>query len=301
MKLSDARFATTLALLIFAALLWPATVFAADPSVKLDLVVPPETMKADTTSGEMSGDTLKEITNEAAERIRKRLKAAEIKHWDVVTSGPNQIRVNVYSSYSRGQLASMLVPAGAMSIRPTIPVGDRWTELLSNLPEGVELRQPGDSMKAEAAFLWSRSRRTLESAIESVALPGLEVATYPYKGGWRTVAMGSPVATHRSVQSISIERGGSGDAYIRLNLDAAAAPEQSARRGVGSQWAMVLDGEIVRLWRESGQRLDTSINIRPPSHLNSRDAKARWAQQVAGRLAAHIPVPLVEVEDVDED
>ncbi|MGM0555187.1 MAG: hypothetical protein ACQEVA_02310 [Myxococcota bacterium] len=301
MSLPKSPSATFIGALLLLAFLWPVSAAAGDPSVTLELVVPPEKAEASVEGENFPDDTLKEITTEAAERIRKRLRAAEIKHWDVVTSGRNQIRISVYSPFARGRLASILVPAGEMSIHPVLYVGDKWTEQLSRLPEGVELRQPDDSMRAEAAFLWSRSRRTLNKAIAAVPLPGVEVNVYPYEGGWRTVAMGSSVATHRSIQSVSIEHGNSGDSYVRLNLDAAGAPEESTRYGSGSQWALVLDGEIVRSWHATGETLETTINLRPPRHLGSKDAQSFWSQQVAGRLAAHIPVPLVEVEDFGQD
>lgn len=299
MSLIASRRATFLGVLLCVAFLWPASADAVDPAVTLELVVPPDAVASPDAEG--SPDTLKEIASEASERIRKRMRATEIKHWDVVTEGRNQIRVSVYSPYSRGRLASILVPAGEMSIRPMLAVGDKWTELLGRLPEGVELRQPEDSMRADAAFLWSRSRRTLNKAIEAAPLPGLTVGAYPYKSGWRTVALGEAVATHRSVQSASIERSGSGDSYVRLHLDGAGAPESSARQGDGSSWALMLDGEIVRTWQESSETLDPSINIRPPRHLTSKQARAAWSQTVAGRLAAHIPVRLVEVEAIDQN
>jgi hypothetical protein len=301
MSFPKSRSAILLGALFTLAVLWPLSAAAGDASVSLELVVPPEKVESGVEGESFPDDTLKEITTEAAKRIRKRLRAAELKHWDVVTSGRNQIRVNVYSEYDKRRLASILVPAGEMSIRPVLLVGDAWTDQLGKLPEGVELRQPEESMRAEAAFLWSRSRRTLDQAIKAAPLPGVDVGVYPYKGGWRTMAMGAPVATHRSVQAVSIEYGSSGDAYVRLNLDAAGAPEKSKRYGSGAQWALVLDGEIVRSWRATGETLETAINLRPPRHLGSKTAQAFWSQQVAGRLGAHIPVPLVEVQDIDQD
>jgi hypothetical protein len=291
------------AILIGALLLafaWPSATDAADPSATLNLVIPPEKANAGEADAAFSADTLEEMTREAAERLRKRIRAAEIKHWDVVTPGRNLIRVSVYSPYSRDRLASILVPDGAMSIRPVLAVGDEWTDRAEKIPEGVELRQPDESMQAEDAFLWSRSRRSLSSAVEAIPLPGVTVHVYPFEGGWRTVAMGAPVATHSSVRSASIERGNGGDVYVRLHLDAAGAAEQSNRSsGAGSAWAIVLDGEVVRVWREAGTTLDTAISLRPPRHLGSKELGFVWAQQVAGRLAAHIPVPLVEVDELD--
>ena len=283
------------------ALAWPMTAAAGGDEVSLTLTIPPEKVDSEQAEEAFSADTLEEITSEAADRIRKRMRAAEIKHWDVVTSGRNRIRINVYSRYSRARLASILVPSGEMAIRPVLSVGGEWTERISKVPEGVELRQPEESMRADAAFLWSRSRRALRKVVQDVPLPGVDVEVYPYKGGWRTVALGTPVATHKSVRSASIERGGGGEAYIRLQLDATAAPERTNRHSVGSRWALVLDGEVVRVWQEASDTLDTAINLRPPRHLGSKESKLIWSQQVAGRLAAYIPVPLVEVEDVDQD
>lgn len=297
-KSLSAALIATVALMAFA---WPLSAAADDKGVTLELVIPPEKVDTEEAEQGFAADTLAEITTEAAERIRQRMRAAEIKHWDVVTSGRNHIRVSVYGRYSRGRLASILVPTGDMSIRPVLSVGDEWTERIARVPDGVELRQPDESMRADAAFLWSRSRRVLREVVQDVPLPGVDVDVYPYKGGWRTVALGTVVATHKSVRKASIERGGGGDAYVRLQLDATSAPERTNRHSVGSRWALVLDGEVVRVWQEASDTLDTAINLRPPSHLGSKEARLIWSQQVAGRLAAYIPVPLVEVEDVDQD
>ena len=300
--MTGSRISTIIGLLVFglACVFAPSEAIADEDGAVLTLVVPPDAVDVVEGNEAFHADTLSNIAEEAAKRVRKRLDAAKVKHWDVVVDG-NRIRVSVYSSFSRQRLASILVPDGKMTIRPVLSAGDRWLSKTGSLPEGVRLEQPGNSMRADDAYLWATSRRQLSRVLEDHPLPGLELAMYPSKNGWRSVAMGAPVADEESVQRADFVHSSTGGYYVRVHLNAASAPEKSNRYGGESRWAMLLDGEIVRVWRISGAQLDTTLHLSPPTHLSSKAARKMWCQQVAGRLAAQIPVPLVEVDNVDED
>lgn len=247
-------------------------------------------------------EKLNKITQLAAQRLRTRLKAARIKDVAVTTGTARTIVVRARGSVSRELLAGIVVPQGDFALRPVLEVGQRWLGVLDHLPEGVSLRQDSASLDQADAFLWSKSPRPLQAAIRATAPHlnlGDDVALLPYPsaGGWRTLALGAPVATHADLQSASIRQGQAGDHFVQLGFShdlSAGYAAPGTVPGTAQRWALVLDGEVVAVLVHSPDSLKSALSVAPPAQLASRDAQLQWAQQVAGRLAAYMPIQLVE-------
>ncbi|QDG53119.1 hypothetical protein FIV42_20950 [Persicimonas caeni] len=239
---------------------------------------------------------LQEITKEAARRVRKRLKTARIKNFDVETEAPRTVRVSAGGGVSHSLLAGIVAPQGRFALRPVEPVGERWTKISTKLPAGVEVRQKKGSLEAEDAYLWSRSRAKLAKAIAQVDAGAYEIETYPAGGGWRTLALAAPVATHKDVAGASIRMGKTGDVYVRLTFRHKVSAAHLAAR-THRTFAVVLDEEVVATFQRIDTSFGSSLTVTAPEHLQSDRARKLWAQQVAGRLAAYMTVPLIEVND----
>lgn len=248
--------------------------------------VPPPT---DEATGE---EVHREVVREVAKRLRLRLKASGLKHWEVDETQPPDLRVVVRGGVDRALVAGIVIPPGRMQLRPMRPAGRTWLRVSGALPADVELRQPNDSLASGDAYLWSKRRASLSGFLERVALVGADGFVFPDAGGWRSVALGPPTATERHIAAADLERSRNGQIFVRLDLgDALAGPRLDDGP---ARWGLVVDGELVAVFQRDFERSPGALNVLPPDHLNSEQARLLWARQIAARLAAPISVPLVE-------
>jgi hypothetical protein len=261
---------------------------------------------------ELKSEMTRQVTKLAADRLRDRLKAAEIKRFSVTSDEPRTIVVRARGGVSRELLAGIVAPAGRFELRPVLSVGEGWVKAMRELPGGVKLRQEEGSVDPDDAYLWSADRAKLHATAtraaqrylerESLDENAIEVATYPAAGGWRTLALGSAVATQADVAHAAIRQGKTGETYVRLlfkrELSGHGLSNAGAEHsilGASRTWAIVLDGEVVSVMDRAANSLGNSLSVMAPEHLRTRDARRIWAQQVAGRLAAYMPITLMEV------
>jgi hypothetical protein len=236
----------------------------------------------------------KEMTKIALDRVRTRLTTARIKHFSIENDVPGTILVTARGGVSHELLAGIVVPPGRFELRPSEPVGARWTQLSATLPEGVEIRQEKSSLAADHAYLWSRSRQTLQKVLAKTTFEGVDMYLYPQQGGWRTLALSAPVATHDDISNAAIRKGKTGDFFVQVNFDREIAADHIAKNERRT-WAVVLDSEIVSTFERLDPDFGASLTMTVPDHLGDQKVRRMWAQQVAGRLAAYLPVPLVEL------
>lgn len=262
---------------------------------KVKLVVGEPDSSKEQGDADFERKKLEEVTDIVAKRVRKRLETAAIKQFTVTVDKPSTVHVSALGGVSHALLAGIVVPQGDFELRPAMPIGAHWTRHAGELPEGVEIHQEKGSFSAAEAYLWSQSRRTLTKAVEAVAPEGYLVKTYPADDGWRTLALGEPVATHDDVARARIRQGKMGERYVRVMFahDVVAELPHRIRR----TWAVVLDGEVVSAFGRADEDFGSAMSITAPDNLTSPEARRAWAQQVAGRLAAHISVPVVEMTD----
>lgn len=235
-----------------------------------------------------------------ADRLTRRLAVAGIKQYAVQPEGRGLVRVTAYGAVDRALLAGLVVPQGMLEVRPVRSAVSEWEDLAMRLPVGIELRHKdsayGAPNLAEDAFLWSSRREELEAFAKGMSLGGHEVMVYPEGTGWRTLVTQSSVASHRDVTGVSLHRTPRGVPFVAVKLETGVPG--TVREAVGARMvthlAMVLDGEVVALLDYDPAAFDHKLELTYPDTSAADDVQRRWVQQVAGRLASHIPLALVE-------
>jgi preprotein translocase subunit SecD len=255
------------------------------------------------TEGGVREKTRDELSRRVSERLRDRMDAAGVKFATVERLDDGTLKVTVNADVGRKQLEGLVVPAGDFGLSPIQKVGDRWASKSGQIPDGIELRQNGESMDPRDAFLWSSSRSALASFVDEVDLPGSRVFTFAHDGGWRTVTVGEPVVTHKQLATSRIRSVRTGAPYVSLELSTDGQRRfRSHRAGAATEgkFAAILDGEIVAMVDRTALTEGT-LNLTAPDQIEGSTALANWARQVAGRLAAPIPVAVVPMDDAEKE
>ena len=261
---------------------------------KLRLDVPaPESVE-----GDVRAETRRLIAERLVKRIRKRLTAAGIKFTNVqVTEDATTIVVEADPDHDVQMLEGLVIPPGEFAVRAVQQVGRRWVEMTDEMPDGVELRTGEDALDRDDAYVWSESRRRLESFLADVEIPSADLAVYATGGGWRSVTLGDALATHEDVRSTEIRRVRTGAPFVAVELDPEAkAAFENIAKPKGLRFAAVLDGEVVSLMKPTALS-EHLLSIPAPEYLSGFEALMGWARQVAGRLAARIPVQMVPLRE----
>lgn len=241
----------------------------------------------------------REVTKEAARRIETRLDAIDVKNSRVRVDDDYNIEITVYGDHSASAIKSALIPTGKLEIRPVLDDVSPWADLADELPDDVEIRTFPGSFRTDRIFLFSHSLQSLRSFVDRVAIGSTIVELFPHDDGWRSLNLGEPIATEDHLSSATIEKTPAGIPFVTVGFDTTAAQQiRSHTSSSGAtHLAILLDGEVVSLHRFVARRFSDRLDLEPPDHLRSRHARSQWAIQVAGRLAAPIPVQLVEIQE----
>lgn len=238
--------------------------------------------------------TREEIAKRVASRMRARLDAARVKFSTVRRVDASRLQVDAEADLGRDLLRGIVLAPGDFAVRPVRNIGIRWQEEAGDIPASIELRQEGKAIEPHQAYLWSAERGPIESFLEGKSFEDVDVFVYSTGDGWRTLAVGEPILTEEGVEDAEIRHVSTGAPFVSAELTSAGAG--SFEKGVEhleGELAVILDEEIVGRLEPSavsGGRL----NLTPPEQLRGKEAQTKWARQVAGRLAAAIPVELVE-------
>ncbi|MBA2665377.1 MAG: hypothetical protein H0U74_24020 [Bradymonadaceae bacterium] len=240
-----------------------------------------------------------EMARMASERIERRLSHAGVKDFRVEVEPHGILRVTAHSSMDSDTIAGIVIPRGQMELRPLVATGSDWTSIADAIPSDIELRQDIDSLDAQNAYLWSNRREVLESFVNRISLGEAQVFVYPDEGGWRSLTLGPSLANHNDLQQVHRKTTPSGVPFVLLELrdDVAHRMRQSLQISESSHLAVVLDGEIVATLRFSAERISSHLELSCPPHLRNSRAQNTWVTQVAGRLAAPIPIVLAELKE----
>lgn len=241
----------------------------------------------------------REMANETARRIEQRLDNAGAKNHEVTVDDNHHIDILVFGDHSESAVKSAVIPPGRLEIRPIVVGDSPWLDVEEEFPADVEVRVEPGSFQFDQVFLFAPSADDLRRVIDRHAPQDSDFAVFPYGDGWRTLNLGRVAATHDDVDSANISQNPSGTPFISVELSANASQNVSAyAASVGARnLAIVLDGEIVALHSINHRRRSTTFELDPPDHLRSLDARGHWATQVAGRLGAHIPIRLAEIQE----
>jgi hypothetical protein len=225
------------------------------------------------------------IAKETASRLQERLDAAGFRHATAqAVGGVGEVLVVVYDrEATRGWVERVVFGEGELALRPVLAYGELWGSLEGGLPEGLEVRGEGAQ-----AYVYGLDAGAMVELAGRLALADASVHVAPSGPGWKLVALGESVASHRDVSGVKLGRGRLGGAYVTMRLSGAASARWSG--GEAREWAVVLDGEVVTLSpRPSAERSRELLVMCPKAAHSDREC----ASQIAGRAAAHIPVVLM--------
>ena len=241
----------------------------------------------------------REVANETVRRIEARLDNIGIKSHEVGVDESHNIKIVVFGDHSETAIKSTVIPSGKLEIRPVVVSDSPWLDVDEEFPPDVEVRIEPGSFQFDQVFLYAPTASSLRQIIARHAPEGSDFAVFPYEDGWRTLHLGRVAATQSDVHSTDISQNPSGMPFVSIELTGNGAQNvRSSAAAVGARHvAIVLDGEIVALHPYNHQRRTASLDLDPPDHLNSLDARGQWAMQVAGRLGAHIPIRLAETQE----
>jgi len=246
---------------------------------------------------ELRAKTREKIADRVVDRLQTRMRAADIKFSTVDRVDSSTVKVGIEAEHSRELLRGLALAPGKLEVRVVRHVGDRWQERATRLPDDVELRQEDNEMEPGLAYLWSERRRPLAEFLREHSFDEIDLLPYSTVDGWRSVALGETVLTHRNVEKTNIRKIPTGSPYVSVQLDAAGRKSfRNAADQLGGRLAVVLDEEIVGFVEQSSLT-EGALHLSPPEPVAGGKALMRWARQIAGRLAAPLPVKIVEVEE----
>ncbi len=225
------------------------------------------------------------IAKETAARLQTRLDAAGFRHATAqAIGGVGEVLVVVHDrEATRGWVERVVFGRGELTLQPVLAYGDLWVSLEGSLPDGMEVRGEG----AES-YVYGLDAGAMVEFASRLALADAAVHVAPSGVGWKLVALGSPVASQGDVSDVKLGQGRLGDRFVTMRLSGGASARWSG--GEASEWAVVLDGEVVTLSpRPSAERSRELLVMCPKAAQSDRTC----ASQIAGRAAAHIPVVLM--------
>ncbi len=229
----------------------------------------------------------------AAERLRRRLTAAGIKEFELSVTDPATLRLETGVEKSSAWMEALIASPGKFELLPLASEDPPWLELARTIPEGVEIRG------METPYVWSADRAKLTSWLRRIATGKLRVELFPEDGGFRTISLQEAVATESAVRSVKVEST-RGSKFVRVVLDPRLRAQLAARAESGvERFAMVLDGELIGFgsFKELESRGWLRLAPPPGAVSDSRELVDDWVHQVAGRLAAPMPVPVAVLEE----
>lgn len=288
---------------LFAFLASDAQEAAAQPSPRrVEFTLRVEAPRGDGGSGVENLETKRdrEMAHIAAERIKTRLNAIDVKNYRVQVDNQNRIQVTVYGrDLSAEAIKSAVIPPGELELRAVISGATPWGDILPDLPEGVEIRVEPGAFQTDRTFLYSEDITTLQHLLSRISLGQTEVTIFPFRNGWRTVLMGPSLGSHHDVLETSLNQTPSAIPFVTVQLtaDATSRVRAGASQVEARHLAILLDGELVAMPRFIERQFDDELTLDCPDFFRSSEARRHWAMQVAGRLAVPIPVTLIESKE----
>ncbi len=281
------RLVALLLVLVLAGVALPA--FAGGRVVyRLALQPPPEVLAADSKAAKNS------FADIATERLRKRFEAASVKEFEFRMSTPNTLVIETGWNHERGWLEALMTAPGKVEIRRVTPEKPNWLTLAAQIPAGVELR--GD----DPPYLWSAQRSALAAFLARITLPNGRLTVFPDPGGFRSVSLGEIVATERQIKAVQALRSSTGTSFISIDFETAVGASLAALHvSEVEQVAIMLDGELVAFVPAKSFLEHSPVRVSVPEGAvpDDRVQHDLWIRQVAGRLAAPLPIAIAVLKE----
>lgn len=228
------------------------------------------------------------------ERLEKRLTAAQIKEYEVDVVDSTTLTVETGVERDPAWMKALLTSPGELSIHVRIHDKPDWMTLARTMPDGLEIRG------SKSTYVWSASRGRLEKWIARIALSDATVRVFPEDNGFRTVTLGERVGTRADVRDVRVARSDTGVPFVEMTLQSRVAGRLAAEpRSEVQEVAVVLDGEVIGFVRTKTLKSQNRLRLPVPrgAVADSREARTAWVNQVAGRLAAPLPIPIAVIEE----
>lgn len=275
-----------LVLLLIVAVAIPAAA-AGRRTWRLGLRPPAEVLAKD-------GEARKVYADLAAERLRKRLTAAGIKEFVISIEDASTLRLETGVDADEAWMEALIASPGRAELRPVLANQPDWLELASQMPAGIEIRG------GEETWVWSAKRWPLQDWLRRLALPDVAVKVFPSDAGYRSYTLGEPLASERDVRGVEVRQSAAGEAFATVTFDPAIAARLagSSLSGV-EQCGLVLDGEVIGFVPTETLKTENRVRLSAPQGAvpDQRRYREAWVQQVAGRLAAPLPVPIAVLKE----
>lgn len=241
-----------------------------------------------------SSERRQKMAELAATRLERRLKVAQVNDAVVKRLASGDLTVAFKARQPEEWYRGLLLSPGTVEIRPVLADGFNWMQLAAELPPAVELR----GLNPQPDYIWSADRTTLESVVRRTAAPAMVFSVGPAEVGWRSYALGTAnVLKGEELRDARVSRSGAGNSYVSLGVATTVADRLAAAElSEVKEWAVVLDGEVVSLVSKDAL-LTGKLELTAPVRLTNREDSAAWARQVAGRMAAPIPVPIAVLQE----
>ena len=183
---------------------------------------------------------------------------------------------------------------GKVEVRRTTPSKPDWLGFARELPEGIEIR--GDL----PPYLWSAKRGTLSQFLARVSLPDGALLVFPDDNGFRSVSLGATVATERQIKGVKARQSSTGGSFVSVDFETAVGASLAAAHvSEVEPVAIVLDGELVAFVPAKSFLEHSPIRLSVPDGAvpNNRAQRDLWVRQVAGRLAAPLPIAIAVLKE----
>lgn len=218
------------------------------------------------------------------EALQKRTEAAGMRGTQVTNAG-SDLKISVPKKWKRSFIDPIVLAPGRLEVRALSPMAVDWVQKASQLPVGVELRG------AAEPFLWSADRRILDQVAEKFSTPTEMVVVAKHPEGWRTYSGTQVLGREADIDVAKADRSPNGGAFISIRFRTSMVDRLATPAFLDVKtWLVILDGEVLGL--VSSTALATgSIELSAPVSLPS-DGQRQWVSQVAGRLAAPLPIPV---------
>lgn len=227
---------------------------------------------------------LRELTEEVADRMERRLLAAGIRS-QASALPRGRVKLTARTHKPRHWIEGIIAGSGAMELRPDIDQTFIWSGLGGIMPNGIELKET-----SRGTIAWSAEREPLAKFAGKLTLAQGELFIVPdSNGGWRTLLLGKAILTHKDLASAKRAQSNIGLPFIQLTFGSSGTASWNAIPRA-TPMAMILDGEVITTFQTPNTRSQAQLSLQCSDIWVPANKQDECVEVVVGRLAAPIPM-----------
>ena len=241
-----------------------------------------------------SADARRSYADLTEQQLTLRLEAAGVKEFAFHPNRAGTLVMETGWGHDPAWMEALLTAPGQVDLREVRPAKVDWLPLASTMPEGIEVR--GD----EVPYLWSSSRDRLQKFLARITIAEGKVLVFVEDGGFRSVTLGASLGSRKQIARSSARTTPRGGSFVELQFADSVRGRLADTSAVGvEKVAIVLDGEVVGFVSAKSIRERTASRLAAPNEVvrSDRAAQALWVRQVAGRLAASLPIAVAILKE----